>query len=84
MSETTVGRSLVGKVVSDKPQKTIIVLVEEKRRHPKYGKYVKHSSKIHAHMEQTQCKAGDTVKIRESKPYSKTKRWEFVEVVTEA
>jgi small subunit ribosomal protein S17 len=84
MSEGKVARSAIGTVVSDKPQKTIIVNVEEKRRHPKYGKYVKHSNKIHAHMETPGCKMGDTVKIRESRAYSKTKRWEFVEVVTEA
>lgn len=74
-------RTLQGKVVSDKMDKTIVVLVERKVKHPVYGKYIKRSSKIHAHDEGNTCHEGDMVVIAESRPISRTKRWKLVEVV---
>ena len=75
MSETKVVRTLTGKVVSDKMDKTVTVLVERKVRHPIYGKIVRRSNKFHAHDESNEYKTGDTVVISESRPYSKTKSW---------
>lgn len=75
------GRTVVGKVVSDKMDKTIVVAVERTVKHPKYGKIMKRRSKLHAHDESQIGKIGDTVKIRESRPLSKTKSWVLVEVV---
>src|SRR3990167_7288931 len=73
-------RTLVGTVVSDKMQKSATVLVERRVKHPKYGKFVKRSTKFHVHDENNTCRVGDVVLIRESKPISKTKSWVFVEV----
>ena len=82
MSETkAVERTLTGKVVSNSRDKTIAVLVERKVRHPIYKKYIKRSTKVHAHDEKNECGHGDVVKISESKPFSKTKNWALVEVV---
>ena len=82
MSETnTVERTLTGKVVSNSRDKTIAVLVERKVRHPIYKKYIKRSTKVHAHDEKNECGLGDVVKVSESKPFSKTKNWALVEVV---
>ena len=75
---------LVGKVVSAKNDKTITVLVETHRKHPLYGKRVKYSKKYTAHDEKNVAKEGDTVRIVSTRPLSKTKRYELVEVVTEA
>lgn len=75
-------RVMVGKVVSDKMQKTIVVMVERTVKHPKYGKIMKRRSKLHAHDENQICKIGNTVKIRESRPLSKTKSWTLVEVIS--
>lgn len=75
MSETKVVRTLTGKVVSDKMDKTVTVLVERKVRHPVYGKIVRRSNKFHAHDENNEFKAGDIVIISESRPLSKTKSW---------
>lgn len=77
-------RTLQGRVVSSKMNKTIVVLVERKVKHPVYGKYVKRSSKIHAHDEANVCQEGDLVSITESRPISKTKNWKLVEVVKKA
>ena len=71
----------IGVVTSDKMQKSIVVSVERKVKHPKYGKFVKKSTKFHAHDEKNECSIGDTVKIMESRPLSKTKTWRLVEVV---
>ena len=76
--------SLVGKVVSAKNDKTITVLVETHKKHPLYGKRVKYSKKYTAHDESNTAKEGDTVKIRSTRPLSKTKRYELVEVLIEA
>lgn len=75
-------RTMVGKVVSDKMQKTVVVLVERSVKHPKYGKIMKRRTKLHAHDENQVCKIGDTVKIRETRPLSKTKSWVLVEVIS--
>lgn len=75
-------RTAVGKVVSDKMQKTIVVVVERTVKHPKYGKIMKRRTKLHAHDENQVCKIGNTVKIRESRPISKTKSWVLVEVIS--
>ena len=82
MSETnSVERTLTGTVVSKSRDKTIAVLVERKVRHPIYKKYIKRSTKVHAHDEKNECGLGDVVKVSESKPFSKTKNWALVEVV---
>ena len=70
-------RTATGKVVSDKMDKTITVLIERKVKHPIYGKYMIRSSKLHAHDENNECKAGDVVTISETKPYSKSKTWKL-------
>ncbi|STX50267.1 30S ribosomal protein S17 [Legionella busanensis] len=75
-------RTLVGKIVSDKMQKTIVVMVERTVKHPKYGKIIKKRTKLHAHDENEIGKIGNTVKIRESRPLSKTKSWVLVEVIS--
>lgn len=75
---------LIGKVVSAKNEKTITVLVETHKKHPLYGKRVKYSKKYAAHDEKNIAKIGDTVKIRSTRPLSKTKRYELVEVLIEA
>ncbi|GAA3923509.1 30S ribosomal protein S17 [Litoribacillus peritrichatus] len=82
--QQTNARTVSGKVVSDKMDKTITVLVERRVKHPLYGKYVKRSTKVHAHDESNQCREGDVVTISESRPLSKTKSWTLVEVVTKA
>ena len=82
MSETnSVERILTGKVVSNSRDKTIAVLVERNVRHPIYKKYIKRSTKVHAHDEKNECGLGDVVRVSESKPFSKTKNWALVEVV---
>ena len=82
MSEiNSVERILTGKVVSNSRDKTIAVLVERKVRHPIYKKYIKRSTKVHAHDEKNECGLGDVVRVSESKPFSKTKNWALVEVV---
>lgn len=75
-------RSVVGKVVSDKMQKTIVVVVERTVKHPKYGKIMRRRTKLHAHDENQVCKIGNTVKIRETRPLSKMKSWVLVEVIS--
>ena len=75
---------LIGKVVSAKNDKTITVLVETHKKHPLYGKRVKYSKKYTAHDESNKAKEGDTVRIRSTRPLSKTKRYELVEVLIEA
>ena len=73
-------RQLTGKVVSDKMDKTITVLIERRVKHPIYGKYVSKSSKLKAHDEKNECKAGDVVTIEESRPLSKSKSWALVKI----
>lgn len=73
--------TVVGKVVSNKMQKTIVVEVDRKVKHPLYGKYMKRSSKMYAHDSENTCKVGDLVLIKQSRPMSKTKNWVLVEVL---
>ena len=77
-------RTLTGRVVSDKMNKTITVVVERKVPHQVYGKYVRRSTKLHAHDENNECKQGDTVLIEECRPIAKTKAWRLVKVVEKA
>ena len=84
MAQTDKARTLAGKVVSDKMDKTITVLVERRVKHAVYGKIVSKSSKIKAHDEQNECKIGDTVEIAETRPLAKTKSWKLVEIVERA
>jgi small subunit ribosomal protein S17 len=82
IDEKSKGKILVGTVVSDKMQKTIVVSVERTVKHPKYGKILRRKSKLHAHDENQVCKIGDVVKIRETRPLSKLKNWRLVEVIS--
>ena len=77
-------RRITGRVVSDKMDKTITVLVERRVKHELYGKYLTRSTKLHAHDEKNDCNEGDTVKIMETRPLSKTKCWRLVEIVERA
>lgn len=83
MSETK-KVTLVGRVVSDKMDKTITVLVETQRKHPLYGKMVKYSKKYHAHDEKNEAKVGDTVKIVQTRPLAKTVDYELAEILEKA
>ena len=74
-------RILIGTVVSDKTDKTVTVLVERKVKHPLYGKIIRRSKKYHAHDEDNSYKAGETVRIEETRPISKTKTWQVIERV---
>ena len=80
----TTPRRLTGRVVSDKMDKTVTVLVERKVQHPLYGKFVRKSKKYHAHDETNQYKEGDTVVIEESRPLSRTKTWRVTNLVEKA
>lgn len=82
--ERNLRKERIGVVVSNKMQKTITVLVERKTKHPIYGKFVKKSTKFTAHDEKNECNEGDTVKIMETRPLSKTKRWRLVEIIERA
>ena len=73
-------RTLMGKVVSNKGNKSITVYVERRVKHPIYGKFIKRSTKVHAHDEENTCQIGDVVVVQECKPISKTKCWTLVEV----
>ena len=85
MSETTsIKRTLVGRVVSDKMEKTVTVLVERKVKHPMYGKVMVRSKKYHAHNEGNSAKAGDLVEIVETRPMSRTKTWAVTSVLEKA
>ena len=74
-------RTVTGRVVSSKMNKTIVVQVERKVKHPLYGKYVRRFSKMYAHDEENECQIGDLVTIKQSRPISKTKRWKLVEIL---
>lgn len=82
MTEETVSRrTVVGRVVSDKMEKSISVLVETREQHPIYKKYLRRSTKFHAHDAANECHVGDLVRIEECRPLSKTKTWRLVEVI---
>jgi small subunit ribosomal protein S17 len=82
--ERKIHKTKTGIVSSDKMDKTITVAVERKVKHPIYGKFVKKTTKFHAHDETNEAKPGDVVKIMETRPLSKTKRWRLVEVIEKA
>ncbi len=84
MEERNLRKTRVGKVVSDKMDKTIVVAVEYRVRHPLYGKIVKKTYKLKAHDEENQCGIGDTVRVMETRPLSKDKRWRLVEIMEKA
>lgn len=77
-------RTVEGRVVSNKMNKTVTVLVERQVKHALYGKYIKRSTKLHAHDEDNACNEGDVVRVSECRPLSKTKNWRVVEIVTRA
>ena len=79
--ERNLRKTRTGKVVSNKMQKTIVVAVEDHVKHPLYGKIVKRTYKLKAHDEKNECNIGDTVKVMETRPLSKDKRWRLVEVI---
>jgi small subunit ribosomal protein S17 len=74
----------VGMVVSDKMDKTVVIAIEDNVKHPVYGKIIKRTLKVHAHDESNECGVGDKVRIMETRPLSKTKRWRVVEVIEKA
>jgi small subunit ribosomal protein S17 len=77
-------KEIIGKVVSNKMQKTIVVSVERKVMHPKYGKFIKMTSKFKAHDEKNECNLNDIVRLMETRPLSKDKRWRLVEIIEKA
>ncbi|MBW6459588.1 MAG: 30S ribosomal protein S17 [Bacteroidales bacterium] len=82
--ERKLRKERVGLVVSNKMEKAIVVRIERKVKHPKYGKFVRKSTKLVAHDEQNECGIGDTVKIMETRPLSKNKCWRLVEIIEKA
>ncbi len=82
--ESKVARTITGRVISDKMDKTITVLIERKVAHPIYKKYVKRSTKLHAHDAENECQEGDLVTIAQCRPISKSKTWRLVQVVGKA
>jgi small subunit ribosomal protein S17 len=84
MTERNLRKTRIGMVVSNKMDKTVTVTVERRVKHPIYGKFVKKTTKFHAHDEKNECTVGDLVRIMETRPLSKTKRWRLVEVLEKA
>ena len=84
MEERNLRKTRTGKVVSDKMDKTIVVAVEDHVKHPLYKKIVKRTYKLKAHDENNECKVGDTVKVMETRPLSRDKRWRLVEIMEKA
>ena len=84
MEERNLRKTRVGKVVSDKMDKTIVVAVQDNVKHPLYGKIVKKTYKLKAHDENNECRVGDRVKVMETRPLSKDKRWRLVSIVEKA
>jgi small subunit ribosomal protein S17 len=82
--ERNLRKTRTGKVVSDKMDKTIVVAIQDNVKHPLYGKIVKRTYKLKAHDENNECGIGDTVKVMETRPLSKDKRWRLVEIVEKA
>ena len=82
--ERNLRKTRTGKVVSNKMDKTIVVAVEDNVKHPLYGKIVKRTYKLKAHDEQNECNIGDRVKVMETRPLSKDKRWRLVEIIEKA
>jgi len=84
MEERNLRKERTGQVISDKMDKSIVVSVQRKVKHPIYGKFIRKSTRFMAHDEKNECGIGDTVKIMETKPLSKRKRWRLVEVLEKA
>ena len=84
MEERNLRKTRVGKVISDKMDKTIVVAVQDNVKHPLYGKIVKKTYKLKAHDENNECKVGDREKVMETRPLSKDKRWRLVSIVEKA
>ena len=84
MEERALRKTRVGRVISDKMDKSIVVAIEDHVKHPVYGKIVKRTKKIHAHDENNECGIGDSVEVMETRPLSKTKRWRLVEIIEKA
>ena len=84
MEKRKLRKERIGIVTSDKMDKSVVVAVERKVKHPKYGKFVKKTTKFVAHDEKNDCNIGDTVKIMESRPVSKIKNWRLVEILERA
>lgn len=84
MTERNLRKTRIGKVVSDKMNKTIVVAVENNVKHPLYGKIIKRTYKLKAHDENNECKIGDRVKVMETRPLSKDKRWRLVSILEKA
>jgi small subunit ribosomal protein S17 len=84
MLERNLRKTRIGLVVSNKMDKTVTVTVERRVKHPIYGKFVKKTTKFHAHDDKNECTIGDLVRIMETRPLSKTKRWRLVEVLEKA
>ena len=84
MVDRKLRKTKTGSVTSDKMDKTITVAVERKVKHPIYGKFVKKTTKFHAHDETNEARPGDVVRIMETRPLSKTKRWRLVEIIEKA
>lgn len=82
--ERNLRKNRVGRVVSNKMDKTIVVAIEDNVKHPVYGKIIKHTLKIHAHDENNECNIGDKVSVMETRPLSKTKRWRLVSIIEKA
>ena len=84
MEERNLRKVRVGMVVSDKMDKTIVVAIADNVKHPKYGKVIKRTVKVHAHDEENVCGVGDKVEVMETRPLSKTKRWRLVNIIEKA
>lgn len=84
MSERNLRKTRVGKVVSDKMDKTIVVAIVDNVKHPLYKKIIKRTVKLKAHDEKNECKIGDTVEVMETRPLSKEKRWRLIEILEKA
>jgi small subunit ribosomal protein S17 len=84
MEKRNLRKERIGTVASDKMEKSIVVTVERKVKHPKYGKFVKKTTKFVAHDENNDCNTGDTVRIMETRPLSKSKNWRLVEIIERA
>ncbi len=84
MAERNSRKVKIGRVISNKMDKTIVVAIEENKKHPLYGKVVKNTYKLKAHDENNECARGDKVKVMETRPLSKDKRWRLVEIVEKA
>lgn len=84
MSERGLRKVRIGRVTSDKMEKTVVVTVDRLVRHPLYGKTIKRRSKLYAHDESNECQMGDIVRVAETRPVSRTKRWRVIEIVRKA